>query len=67
MSADTKTGSSGGILRSAILSYEATMSEALFVLALVFVAGFGIGYGVRSQIAIMRRAKARRGLTRAGP
>ncbi len=36
------------------------MSEAFFVLALVFVAGFGIGYGVRSQISIMRRAKARR-------
>lgn len=43
------------------------MSEALFVLALVFVAGFGIGYGVRSQISIMRRARARRGITRSGP
>ena len=36
------------------------MSEAIFVLVLVFVAGFGIGYGVRSQMVIMRRAKARR-------
>ncbi len=36
------------------------MFEALSVLALVFVAGFGIGYGVRSQMVIMRRARARR-------
>lgn len=38
------------------------MSEAIFVLVLVFVVGFGIGYGVRSQMVIMRRAKARRGM-----
>ena len=36
------------------------MFEAVSVLALVFVAGFGLGYGVRSQLVIMRRAKARR-------
>lgn len=38
------------------------MSEAIFVLVLVFVVGFGIGYGVRSQMVIMRRARARRGM-----
>ncbi len=36
------------------------MFEAFSVLALVFVAGFGLGYGVRSQMVIMRRAKIRR-------
>lgn len=36
------------------------MSEAIFVLVLVFVVGFGIGYGVRSQMVIVRRAKASR-------
>jgi hypothetical protein len=36
------------------------MFEPILVLALVFVAGFGLGYGVRSQLVIMRRAKARR-------
>lgn len=60
MSVNHKTGSSDGILRPAILACEAAMFEAVSVLALVFVAGFGIGYGVRSQMVIMRRAKARR-------
>lgn len=60
MSVNHKTGSSDGILRPAILAHEATMFEAFSLLALVFVAGFGIGYGVRSQMVIMRRAKARR-------
>lgn len=61
MSVNHKTGSPVGILRPAILAaYEAAMFEAVSVLALVFVAGFGIGYGVRSQIVITRRAKARR-------
>jgi hypothetical protein len=60
MSVNHKTGSSDGILRSAILAREAAMFEAVSVLALVFVAGFGLGYGVRSQLVLMRRAKARR-------
>ena len=60
MSVNCTTGSPDGILRPAILAYEATMFEPILVLALVFVAGFGIGYGVRSQMVIMRKAKARR-------
>ena len=36
------------------------MFEAFFVLALVFVAGFGVGYGVRSQVTLLRRERARR-------
>jgi len=36
------------------------MLEAFSILALVFVAGFGIGYGVRSQMIIMHRDKIRR-------
>jgi hypothetical protein len=59
MSVNGTTGSSGGILRSAILLREAIMSQAVFIV-LVFVAGFGVGYGVRSQIVIMHRDKIRR-------
>jgi hypothetical protein len=36
------------------------MFEAFSVLALVFVTGFGLGYGVRSQMVITRRARIRR-------
>lgn len=60
MSVNHKTGSPDGILRPAIFAHEATMFEPILVLALVFVAGFGLGYGVRSQLVLMRRAKARR-------
>ncbi|MBX9819294.1 hypothetical protein [Afipia birgiae] len=59
MSVNTTTGSPGGILRPAILSQEAAMSEVLFI-ALVFAAGIGVGYGLRSHLVVMHREKLRR-------
>ncbi len=36
------------------------MFEVLFIFALVFAAGVAVGYGVRSQISLAQRARARR-------
>jgi hypothetical protein len=59
MSVNHKRGSSDGILRPAILAYEAAMSEAL-IIVLVFAAGIGVGYGLRSHLVILHREKLRR-------
>jgi hypothetical protein len=39
---------------------EAAMTGSLFTVLLVFAAGVIVGYGLRSEVSILRRERARR-------
>ena len=42
------------------LDHEAAMTGSVSILLLVFAAGMIAGYGLRSEVAILRRERARR-------
>lgn len=42
------------------LCHEAAMTGSLSILLLVFIAGVIAGYGLRSEVTILRRERARR-------